>query len=77
VQNLMRTADDRAFVQQDEHAANLLTEWGCTYLQGKLIGLASIERPWGEVVQADRRKRARSWLGAVRAAATTSRITSS
>jgi len=25
--------------------AALLAEWGCNYLQGKLIGLASIERP--------------------------------
>ncbi len=31
---------------QSEPAAQLLREWGCDYLQGKLIGLASIERPW-------------------------------
>ncbi len=31
---------------QDEEAAALLTEWGCDYLQGALIGLASTERPW-------------------------------
>jgi diguanylate cyclase (GGDEF)-like protein len=31
---------------QDEAAAALLTEWGCDYLQGALIGLASAERPW-------------------------------
>lgn len=31
---------------QDEAAARLLAEWGCDYLQGKLIGLAQIERPW-------------------------------
>lgn len=31
---------------QSEPAAQLLREWGCDYLQGKLIGLGSIERPW-------------------------------
>ncbi len=31
---------------QDEAAAALLAEWGCDYLQGALIGLASGERPW-------------------------------
>jgi diguanylate cyclase (GGDEF)-like protein len=31
---------------QDEQAAALLSEWGCDYLQGALIGLASSERPW-------------------------------
>jgi len=31
---------------QDENAAAMLTEWGCDYLQGALIGLASSERPW-------------------------------
>jgi diguanylate cyclase (GGDEF)-like protein len=31
---------------QDEEAAKLLAEWGCDYLQGQLIGLASLERPW-------------------------------
>jgi diguanylate cyclase (GGDEF)-like protein len=78
VQNLMRTDDDRAFVQalidlarrlhlqtvaewvQDEASAELLTEWGCDYLQGALIGLASVERPWGRVTQPDRRKSART-----------------
>jgi diguanylate cyclase (GGDEF)-like protein len=77
VQNLMRSDDDRAFVQtlidlarrlgiktvaewvQDENAAKLLSEWGCDYLQGALIGLASVERPWGTPVQVDRRKTAR------------------
>ncbi len=38
---------------QDEGAAALLTEWGCDYLQGALIGLANVERPW-------RRKRPRT-----------------
>jgi EAL domain-containing protein (putative c-di-GMP-specific phosphodiesterase class I) len=31
---------------QDEQIAALLTEWGCDYLQGQLIGLAASERPW-------------------------------
>lgn len=65
VQNITRSADDRAFVQtlidlarrldiktvaewvQDEEAASMLQEWGCDYIQGRLIGLASAERPWG------------------------------
>ena len=65
VQNITRSADDRAFVQtlidlarrldiktvaewvQDEEAANMLRDWGCDYIQGRLIGLASADRPWG------------------------------
>jgi diguanylate cyclase (GGDEF)-like protein len=31
---------------QDEQAAKLLQEWGCDYLQGAFVGLASVERPW-------------------------------
>ena len=31
---------------QDERAAKILEAWGCDYLQGALIGLASTERPW-------------------------------
>jgi diguanylate cyclase (GGDEF)-like protein len=31
---------------QDEAAAALLTEWGCDYLQGALIGAASTKRVW-------------------------------
>jgi len=31
---------------QDDEAARTLQEWGCDYLQGALIGLASTERPW-------------------------------
>jgi diguanylate cyclase (GGDEF)-like protein len=31
---------------QDEPAAQTLQAWGCDYLQGALIGLASTERPW-------------------------------
>ena len=64
VQNIVRSADDRAFVQtlidlarrlqiktvaewvQDEESATMLREWGCDYIQGRLIGLASAERPW-------------------------------
>ena len=64
VQNIMRSEDDRAFVQtlidlgkrlklatvaewvQDERAAKMLRAWGCDFLQGALVGLASIERPW-------------------------------
>jgi len=30
---------------QDEEAAALVADWGCDYLQGALIGLASTERP--------------------------------
>jgi diguanylate cyclase (GGDEF)-like protein len=65
VQNIARSADDRAFVQtlidlarrldiktvaewvQDEESAAMLRDWGCDYIQGRLIGLASSERPWG------------------------------
>jgi diguanylate cyclase (GGDEF)-like protein len=64
VQNMMKSSDDRAFVQtlidlarrlglkvvaewvQDEDAARQLSEWGCDFLQGALIGLATAERPW-------------------------------
>jgi diguanylate cyclase (GGDEF)-like protein len=31
---------------QDERAAQLVLEWGCDWLQGALIGLASDTRPW-------------------------------
>jgi diguanylate cyclase (GGDEF)-like protein len=31
---------------QDEEAAALLADWGCDYLQGALVGLATTERPW-------------------------------
>jgi diguanylate cyclase (GGDEF)-like protein len=71
VQNIARSADDRAFVQtlidlarrlgiktvaewvQDDESAVLLRDWGCDYIQGRLIGLASSQRPWaaqGETV---------------------------
>jgi diguanylate cyclase (GGDEF)-like protein len=64
VQNIARSADDRAFVRtlidlarrleletvaewvQDEDSAAMLRDWGCDYIQGRLIGLASSERPW-------------------------------
>jgi len=64
VQNIARSADDRAFVQtlidlarrlgiktvaewvQDEESAAMLHDWGCDYIQGRLIGLASAHRPW-------------------------------
>jgi diguanylate cyclase (GGDEF)-like protein len=64
VQNIIKSNDDRAFVQtlidlscrlglktvaewvQDEEAAKLVCGWGCDYLQGALIGLATPERPW-------------------------------
>jgi diguanylate cyclase (GGDEF)-like protein len=70
VQNIARSADDRAFVQalidlarrlqiktvaewvQDEEAAVMLREWGCDYIQGRLIGLASAQRPWSTAVDA-------------------------
>ncbi|MGI8526588.1 MAG: EAL domain-containing protein [Pseudolabrys sp.] len=31
---------------QDESTAAVLAEWGCDYLQGALVGLASPQRPW-------------------------------
>ena len=64
VQNIARSADDRAFVQtlidlarrleiktvaewvQDDESAAMLRDWGCDYIQGRLIGLASTQRPW-------------------------------
>jgi EAL domain-containing protein (putative c-di-GMP-specific phosphodiesterase class I) len=64
VQNIARSADDRAFVHtmvdlarrlqiktvaewvQDEASAAMLRDWGCDYIQGRLIGLASSTRPW-------------------------------
>ena len=36
---------------QDEEAATLLRDWGCDYIQGRLIGLASSERPWAAAGQ--------------------------
>jgi diguanylate cyclase (GGDEF)-like protein len=69
VQNIARSADDRAFVQtlidlarrldiktvaewvQDEESVLMLRDWGCDYIQGRLIGLASSERPWGTAAE--------------------------
>jgi diguanylate cyclase (GGDEF)-like protein len=66
VQNIARSADDRAFVQtlidlarrlgiktvaewvQDDESAAMLRDWGCDYIQGRLIGLASQDRPWDD-----------------------------
>jgi diguanylate cyclase (GGDEF)-like protein len=31
---------------KDDAAAELLRGWGCDYLQGELVGLASTDRPW-------------------------------
>jgi EAL domain-containing protein (putative c-di-GMP-specific phosphodiesterase class I) len=31
---------------QDEESAAILAEWGCDYMQGALVGLATTERPW-------------------------------
>ncbi len=31
---------------QDEESAAMLADWGCDYIQGKLVGLATTERPW-------------------------------
>jgi diguanylate cyclase (GGDEF)-like protein len=65
VENIARSADDRAFVHtlidlarrlqiktvaewvQDEQSAAMLRDWGCDYIQGRVIGLASSQRPWG------------------------------
>ena len=70
VQNIARSADDRAFVQtlidlarrleiktvaewvQDEESAIMLRDWGCDFIQGRLIGLASSTRPWGAAAEA-------------------------
>jgi EAL domain-containing protein (putative c-di-GMP-specific phosphodiesterase class I) len=45
---------------QDDASAKLLAEWGCDFLQGALVGLASVERPWGSVARPDRRKNTRT-----------------
>jgi EAL domain-containing protein (putative c-di-GMP-specific phosphodiesterase class I) len=37
---------------QDEESAALLLDWGCDYLQGALVGRASIERPWARAAGA-------------------------
>ena len=30
----------------------MLADWGCNYLQGALVGLASAERPWAQTTDA-------------------------
>ena len=37
----------------------MLREWGCDYIQGRLIGLASSQRPWGGAARRCCRRRAR------------------
>ena len=34
----------------------MLRDWGCDYIQGRLIGLASAERPWARRRQRCRRR---------------------
>jgi EAL domain-containing protein (putative c-di-GMP-specific phosphodiesterase class I) len=29
----------------------MLRDWGCDYIQGRLIGLASDERPWAAPIE--------------------------
>jgi diguanylate cyclase (GGDEF)-like protein len=33
---------------QDEDSAAILADWGCDYLQGALVGRATLERPWAD-----------------------------
>lgn len=53
--DLARRLDIRTVAEwvQDEPTAALLAEWGCDYLQGRLIGLASAERPWSADAEPD------------------------
>ena len=37
---------------QDEEAAAILADWGCDYIQGALVGLASERRPWMDTAEA-------------------------
>jgi EAL domain-containing protein (putative c-di-GMP-specific phosphodiesterase class I) len=39
---------------QDEESAAILTGWGCDYLQGDLVGRASLERPWAASAPAEK-----------------------
>ena len=34
---------------QDEQTAAMLAGWGCDYLQGDLVGRATLERPWANI----------------------------
>lgn len=46
--DLARRLDIRTVAEwvQDEQSAAMLRDWGCDYIQGRLIGLASPTRPW-------------------------------
>ncbi len=33
---------------QDEESAAILADWGCDYIQGALVGRATVERPWAD-----------------------------
>lgn len=46
--DLARRLDIRTVAEwvQDEPSAVMLRDWGCDYVQGRLIGLASAKRPW-------------------------------
>jgi len=35
----------------DEEAASMLRDWGCDYIQGRLIGFGSSARPWQQAVE--------------------------
>jgi len=37
---------------QDDQSALMLRDWGCDYVQGRLIGLASSQRPWVKPAEA-------------------------
>src|SRR5262245_62003167 len=37
---------------QDDESASILSDWGCDYLQGALVGRATLERPWAEQLPA-------------------------
>jgi EAL domain-containing protein (putative c-di-GMP-specific phosphodiesterase class I) len=37
---------------QDEQAVECLKSWGCDYLQGALIGRATLEKPWAQAPRA-------------------------
>ena len=32
--------------KDDPAAGAILADWGCDYIQGALVGLATLERPW-------------------------------
>lgn len=46
--DLARRLDIRTVAEwvQDEQSAAMLRDWGCDFIQGRLIGLASPSRPW-------------------------------